>query len=123
MRLVVLAALLIVGTPASAAPAMSVDTFLTRAQALKKKGALAIFSGDLKVLTNQVKADSASLRAENRSLSAAGKPRAYCAPEKFGMDDDEIMAAMQAVPADRRAGTSTKSALRDYLARRFPCRS
>ena len=116
------AALLVLATPASAAT-MSVATFVTKAEALKKKGPLALFSGDLKLLVNQVKADSAKLRAENQALVAGGKQKAYCTPADFKMDEDEIMRVMTSVPAPSRSATSTKQALKEHLARRFPCRS
>lgn len=106
---------------AGPALAMDVQTFITKADALKAKGALALFSGDLKKLTNQVKADAAALRSENQALSAAGKRKAYCTPDKFGMDEEEVLRAMRAVPVERRASTTTKMALRDHLARRYPC--
>jgi hypothetical protein len=108
---------------ASAASAMPVSTFLTNAQALEKKGPLALFSGDLKLLTNQVKGDAAELRAENRAAVAARRPRAFCPPEGgVKLNNQDILSAMQAVPAAQRATTTTKQALRAYFVRRFPCR-
>lgn len=113
-------ALLVFATPAAAAT-MTVATFVTKAEALKKKGPLALFSGDLKLLINQVKADSAELRAENQALAGGGKQKVYCTSADFKMDEEEIMRAMTSVPAPKRPATSTKQALRDHLARRFPC--
>ena len=115
-------ALALVVLPATGAAAMSVSAFLAKADALKKKGPLALFSGDIKLLMNQVKADSAELRAENKALETAGKRKHYCPPAKFAMDEDQIMLAMRQVPAAHRAHTSTKDALRTYLARQHPCR-
>jgi len=63
------------------AAAMPVSTFLAKADSLQRKGALAIFSGDLKLLMNQIKADAASLRADNKAAEAAGRRKAYCTPE------------------------------------------
>ena len=45
-------------------------TFLAKADGLKKKGPLAMFSGDLKRLMNQVKSDSIQLRADNAAATA-----------------------------------------------------
>ncbi len=59
-----------------AAAAMPVSTFLAKADKLKKKGPLAMFSGDIKLLMGQVKTDAAELRAENKAAEAAGKPKA-----------------------------------------------
>ena len=105
-----------------AATAMPVSTFLAKADKLQRKGPLAMFSGDLKLLMGQVKTDAAELRAENKAAAAAGKPKAYCtAPGGVKMSNRDILSAMQAVPPAQRARTSTKDALRAYFARRFPC--
>ena len=105
-----------------AAAAMPVSTFLAKADKLQKKGALAMFSGDLKLLMGQVKADAAELRAENKAAAAAGRQKAYCTPAAgVRLSNRDILGAMQAVPPVERARTSTKTALRSYFARRFPC--
>ena len=114
-------ALVALATPV-AAPAMPVATFLGKAEGLKKKGPLALFSGDLKLLTNEIKANSLQLRAENQAAVKAGRPKTYCTPGTgVSLTDKDILAAMQAVPPQQRASTSTKDAMRAYLARRFPC--
>ncbi len=108
----------------SAAAAMPVSTFLTKAEALKKKGPLALFSGDLKLLTKQVKADAGKIREERLAAKAAGKPTAFCPPESGSkLTDKDILAAMQAVPVGDRARTDSRLALRNFLARRYPCKA
>ena len=121
MKLKIPFALALLAAPA-AASAMPVSTFLAKADALQSKGALAMFSGDLKLLMNQIKADAASLRADNKAAEAAGRPKAYCSPAGgVKLTNRDIMGAMQAVPPAQRATTDTKSAMRAYFARRFPC--
>jgi hypothetical protein len=121
MKLRIPFALALLAAPA-AASAMPVSTFLAKAEALQSKGALAMFSGDLKLLMNQIKADAASLRADNKAAEAAGRPKAYCSPAGgVKLSNRDIMGAMQAVPPAQRATTDTKSAMRTYFARRFPC--
>lgn len=123
-KLLVLCAVLgaLVAAPA-AASSMSVQTFLAKADKLQKKGPLALLSGDLKLLMSQIKSDAAALRAENKALAAAGKPKAYCTPEGgVKLSNRDVLGAMQAVPPAQRASTSTKAAMRAYFARRFPCR-
>jgi hypothetical protein len=108
--------------PQSQAPSMSVTTFLGKAESLRKKGPLALMSGDLKLVMNQIQADGASLKSERDSAKAAGRAQPYCLPEggvKLGQN--EIMEAMQAVPAAQRGQTTTGQALRAYFIRRFPC--
>ncbi|MGI8610954.1 MAG: hypothetical protein ACR2KH_01565 [Sphingomicrobium sp.] len=122
MKLRILAGAMLAVAPVASAAAMPVSTFLAKADKLQKKGALAIFSGDLKLLTRQVKTDAAELRAENKAAAAAGRQKAYCTPAAgVKLSDRDILGAMQAVPPAERARTSTKAALRSYFARRFPC--
>ncbi len=122
-RLVVLAVVsAVLSASPAAASSMSVQTFLTKANSLKKRGPLALFSGDLKLLMNQVKSDAASLRTERLAAKAAGRPQAFCPPQAgVKMTDEDVMTAMEAVPPPRRSATSTKVALRAFMARRFPC--
>jgi hypothetical protein len=115
---------LLAATPLSSAYAMPVSTFLAKAETLQKKGAMAIFSGDLRLLTKQIKSDAAQLRAANQAAAAAGRPKAYCTPPGgVKLSNRDVLGAMQAVPAPLRATTSTRDALRAYFVRRFPCRA
>ncbi len=101
---------------------MPVATFLTKAEKLKAKGPLAMFSGDLKLLMKQIKSDAATLRAERLAAEAAGRRGAFCPPAGgVKLTDKDVLVAMQDVPPARRAGTDTKDALRSYLARHYPC--
>jgi surface antigen len=122
MKLRILAGAMLAFAPIASAAAMPVSTFLVKADKLQKKGALAMFSGDLKLLMGQVKADAAELRAENKAAAAAGRPKAYCTPPQgVKLSNRDILGAMRAVPPAERARTSTKQALRSYFVRRFPC--
>ena len=115
--------LALAAAPLSSALAMPVSTFLQKADALQRKGPLAMFSGDLKLLMNQVKADSVQLRVENQAAAAAGRPKAYCTPGAgVQVGHKEVLAAMRAVPAAQRARTTTRQALRAYFARNYPCK-
>ena len=121
MRLRLLIAIALGAAPATAV-AMPVATFLTKADALQRKGPMALFSSDLKLLTNQIKRDAGELRAENKAAEAAGRRKAYCAPAGgVKLTNRDILGAMNAVPPPQRATTQTKDALRAYFARRFPC--
>lgn len=108
--------------PLASAAAMPVSTFLAKADRLKGKGPLAIFSDDLRLLLKQIQGDAAQLRADNQAAVAAGRPKAYCTPAGgVRLTNKAILEAMQAVPPPQRATTDTKDALRAYFARRFPC--
>ena len=121
MKLWIALGLAIAIVPA-AASAMRVSTFLTKADRLQKRGPLALFSGDLKLLKTQITRDASELRAENKAAEAAGRRKAYCTPAKgVQLSDRDILSVMRAVPPAQRATTTTKAALRAYFARRFPC--
>ena len=115
--------LLLLAVPAAAvAQSMPVATFIAKADALQRKGPLALFSSDVKLLTQQIKADFVRLRSERLAAESAGTTTAFCPPTTGAkLTDKDILSAMQAVPAERRGTTSTREALKTVLARRYPC--
>jgi hypothetical protein len=106
---------------AGPAAAMDVATFLDKAEALQRKGPLALLSGDVKLLMGELNGASKALRAERLAAKAAGRTPAYCPPETGRLSSGEILTAFQAIPPAERAGTEVKDALRSLYARRFPC--
>lgn len=109
-----------------AAPAQSTNVadFLQRSEALKAKGALALFSGDLKLLKNEVVTAGGQLRAERLAAQKAGRKPAYCPPGNGGkLDSDQLLALLRAVPPQDRARLQVKDALRAHFVRTYPCGS
>lgn len=100
---------------------MPVATFLAKADALKAKGPLALFSGDYKLLMGVVKGDAQALKGERDAAKAANRKPAYCPPGPVELSSNDILAAMRAVPAAERTQTDSRAALRTLLARRYPC--
>ncbi len=117
-----LAAALLLAAPLGVAQAMDVATFLAKADALEKKGVLALLSSDLKLLKLEVENASAALRAERLAAQKAGRKPAYCPPAGGKFTEKDILAGLRAVPPAQRQRTQVKDALRTYLSRRFPCR-
>jgi hypothetical protein len=120
MKKLLLAGLL-AALPASA-QAMDVATFLARADPLMKKGMMAIFSSDYKLLMAEVRSQSTSLREERLAAKAAGRAQAYCPPEKSGLSVDEIMGGLHSIPAAQQPRVQVRDALKAVLARKYPCR-
>ena len=85
MRVVVA---VVFGAAAASAGAqqMPVSTFLSKADALESKGPMAFFSGDLKLLKNEVSRSAAELRAERTAALKSGKAATYCPPERASSD-------------------------------------
>ena len=109
---------------AAAAPAqkMPVATVLAKADALKAKGPLALFSGDLKLLKREMEQTGLALKAERNAAAKAGKKPAFCPPTKPApISSDEILAYFRGLsPVQQRQMTST-DAMRSMLAKRYPC--
>ncbi|HMC92575.1 MAG TPA: hypothetical protein VKI45_08960 [Allosphingosinicella sp.] len=90
--------------PVAAEAAMPLPVFLAKADALKKKGPLALFSGDIKVLKEEVQTATLSLRNERLAAKAAGKPQAFCPPAEGGkLGSDELLASLRQIPPAERA--------------------
>jgi hypothetical protein len=118
-----LAAALLAVLPLGAAQAMDVATFLAKADALQKKGMMALMSSDYKLLKNEVVAQSQMLRSERLAAQRAGRKPAYCPPAKSDLGSSEILAAFRTIPAAQRPRIQVRDALRALLARKYPCRA
>jgi hypothetical protein len=117
-----LAAVLLAAAPIAAADAMDVATFLAKADALQKKGMLALMSSDYKLLKSEIVANSQVLRNERLAAERAHRRAAYCPPAKSDLNSNEILAAFRTIPAAQRPRIQVKDALRALLARKYPCR-
>ena len=111
---------LVAAVPATA-QAMDVKTFLAKADALKKKGMMALFSGEMKVLKGEIQSSASALKAERNASKAAGRPQAYCPPEKSSLDSNEILSSFQAIPESQRPRIQVKDALKALLVKKYPC--
>jgi hypothetical protein len=109
---------------ASPALAMNVEAFLVRVHTLEQLGPFAFFSRDFYRLKRLVEADGEQLKAEFADAKAAGRPVAFCPPEKGKprVNPKEYLAALKAVPEEQRRSTTTKDVLKTVLERKYPCR-
>ena len=104
------------------AQTMPLPQFLTKATALKKKGPLALFSGDLKLLQNEIKGSAGQLRAERLAAVKAGRKPGYCPPEKGSqLGAEEVLSHFQSIPAAQRQRMQVKDGMRSLMAKKFPC--
>lgn len=102
---------------------MNAEAFHRQATALQKKGPAAVFSmGKVKRLMAEGKAASEKARATRLAAVAAGRTPRYCPPAKpGGMDSDEFMTRLSAIPAADRAKIDMTEATTRIFARKFPC--
>lgn len=122
VRAAVMLAALAAPTALLAAPGdMSVAAFLGKADALKAKGAMALFSGDIGVLKSEGKAAGAAYRAQLQAERAAGRPSS-CPPKGTKINSDELLTFLRSYPAAVRPQVPMKQAIADFFARKYPCR-
>lgn len=119
------ASLLLFAVPAaSSAQTMNSDVFYNKALALKKKGPMALFSGDLKPLMREGQAAGKAASATRKAALAAGRTPRYCPPaEVNGMSQTEFMERLGRIPAPERRQIDIGEATNRLLARKFPCKT
>jgi hypothetical protein len=117
----VVAALLMVGVAMPASAAMTVGTFLTRANALRDQGPMALMSPDLPALKTEAKAATNQLKAERAARAAAGKPPIACVPEGQSVGIMDMLDGLNELPASYRK-RPLKDGYARVLANLYPCR-
>ena len=107
---------------ARAAAAMDVATFLAKADALKAKGAMALFSSDIGLLKKEIQTATTQLRAEKLARDKAGLPPRSCPPKDAKpMNSDQFLAELRKLsPAEQRL--PVKDGLLRVAQRRYPCK-
>lgn len=114
--------LLMAALPANAANAqtMPVATFLAKADALQKKGPLALFSSDIGRLKAEIQKSGKALRAEQEAARKAGRTPAACLPKQAEVNSNELLAHFRAIPPAQR-GLPVKAAFASFMAKKYPC--
>lgn len=115
------AALAIAALAAPAGAAMTVGTFVERANGIRSLGFAAMLTPDFQVLKGEAAEASAALRAENRQRIAAKKPPLACIPEGESVGIEEMIDSLAALPADYQR-RPLKDGYARVIAAKFPCR-
>ena len=115
----ILGALLLSGLP-SAAHSMTVSTFLSKVEALQKKGAMALFSSDVGLLKKEGMTAGKAIRAEQIAALKAGRKPTMCMPKGAGINSNEVIAHFRSIPAAQR-GMTVKTGLEGLMRKKFPC--
>lgn len=109
------------GLAAAQTGAMSVATFLAKADALRARGPFALMSADYKLLKAEVTGAAQAYRARLKGEQAAGRPSS-CPPPKAPFNSDDVMAQMRSYPPASRGQTSVATAVADLFLARYPCK-
>ena len=121
LKLIVAAAAALVPAMASA-QSMSAESFFQKAQALQRKGMMAMFSSDVKKLMKEAKAAGETARAQRLAAAKANQKPRYCPPagsQRLG--SDEFMQRLGAIPRGDRLRIDMTEAMIRVLAGKFPC--
>jgi hypothetical protein len=121
MKRVMLTAALALGLAAPAQAVMTLGEFLAKANKLQARGALAMFSSDLRPVMNEMKLVSAQMKAEAEQRRIAGLPKRACPPEGTALPSKELLSMLNGIPSAER-GISVKEGMVRVMAKRFPCR-
>jgi hypothetical protein len=108
------------GLASPAAAAITVETFLAKIAGLKKKGPLALFSGDIGVLKRESAAAVAGMESDKKARAAAGRPPLFCAPASTKMSAGEMIAGLQSIPPGERR-IPLQDGFSRVIARKYPC--
>ncbi len=121
-RIIALLIPLLAASPALAAPGdINVASFLAKADALRAKGAMALFSSDYKLLQAEGQAAGKAYRLRLNDERAAGKPSS-CPPQPAPVNSNTLLAHLRAYPVAYRSTISLKTAMADLFIRTWPCR-
>ena len=100
---------------------MPLQTFFLKAEALEKRGALALLSSDYKLLRREMQTSAAQLRNERLAAAKARTKPAYCPPTSTPLTSEEIVTHFRAIPVAARLKMSTRDGFRSLLAKKYPC--
>ncbi|MFA9199788.1 MAG: hypothetical protein ACEQR8_01190 [Cypionkella sp.] len=116
-------AALAIAAPAVAAPGdINAHAFYTKAVALKKKGVMALMSGQLKPMMAQMEDAGKRVRAQNLAATQAGKAL-YCPPaQRKSAGAQFVIDKLAAIPENRRRQLTLTEAWREIMIGEFPCR-
>ena len=103
-----------------AAHAMTVGDFLAKADALKARGMMAMFSPDITLLKSEVITAGKALRAEQNAANAAHRQASTCMPQPAPMNSDELIGYLKKLPPGHRS-LSVKDGLAGYMNSKYPC--
>lgn len=119
-----LTAALLLSVPMTALPAqtMPVVEFIAKAEALKKRGPLALFSSDYRRLKAEVNNSAKALGAEQFAARKAGRKPATCMPKQISLGTDEVLSHFQTI-SRVEPGLRVRAAVLSFVNKKYPCPS
>lgn len=107
-------------------PSMSVAEFLEKAEALQKRGVLALVSSDFGRLKAQTASDAQAFAADLRSALQTHRRPPACPPKNgdravtIQFTPDELLGYFRSIPPSQR-NISSKQAFSEFMSKKYPC--
>lgn len=100
---------------------MPASDFLRRADALRARGPIALFSPDLKRLQKAAEDAGDELHNEHAAQVAAGRRSDYCSPVSKYLGPRELLEGLHAIPPAQLRQMDIKQAMHAIFQRNYPC--
>jgi hypothetical protein len=114
-----LIACLVAGS-AMAQSAMTLDTFVTRANRIPMN-ATAMLSPEAHRLKGEAERAFTAVGREIRDARSAGRTPPACPPERINMNPRQLLEYLNAIPQARRQRMTVTDGIRSWMASRYPC--
>ncbi len=112
-------ACLVVGS-ASAQSAMTLDSFVTRANRIPLNPT-AMLRPDAHRLKGEAERAFDAVRREIRDARAAGRTPPACPPERINLNPRQLLDFLNGIPQARRQTLSVTDGIRAWMSSRYPC--
>ena len=116
------AAACVLAGSASAQSAMTLESFVTRANRIPLN-ATAMLRPDAHRLKGEAERAFNAVGREIRAARAAGRTPAACPPERIQLNPRQLLDYLNGIPQARRQRMSVTDGIRTWMASRYPCTS
>ena len=107
-------------TAVTAQSAMTLDSFVTRANRIPMNPA-AMLMPDAHRLKTEAERAFRAVGTEIRDARAAGRTPPACPTERISLNPQQLLAYLNGIPQARRQRMSVTDGIRSWMASRYPC--
>lgn len=107
-------------TAVTAQSAMTLETFVTRANRIPMNPA-AMLMPDAHRLKGEAERAFRAVGQEIRDARAAGRTPPACPTERISLNPQQLLAYLNGIPQARRRQMSVTDGIRSWMASRYPC--
>ncbi|MFN4092462.1 MAG: hypothetical protein ACK4FG_06165 [Brevundimonas sp.] len=115
-------AVTMLATAVTAQSAMTLDSFVTRANRIPMNPA-AMLMPDAHRLKSEAERAFRAVGAEISDARAAGRTPPACPPDRISLNPQQMLAYLNAIPQTRRQRMTVTDGIRSWMANRWPCSS